>query len=525
MSPRRKLALKIAGTVAATIFVALVLASIEISRHLKDLIPAWLSQQYNGTVQLSDFHASLAFPFVQCEAESLAVRFEGREDLPPMISIRTLTLRASIWELLRTPTHVNLVHLDGLEINVPPRQAGGKGSNEGPRRFMRRTRSVRFDQIVVEGAVLKILTQQPGKLPHEFDIHKLYLSSTQPEGALAFHAELTNPSPPGEITSSGTFGPWNIDSPSLTPVAGAYLFKDADLGVFRGIAGILSSQGNYQGVLEKIAVNGTTDIPDFRVARAGHPLDLSTKFDATVDGTDGNTYLHPVEAHFGKTTLIAQGKVERLQGKPGRDITLDVTADNGRIEDLLQLAVKANPPMAGPVRLKTKFVLDSGQKTMMDRLNLGGSFSLDSIHFTNGSVQQRIDNLSKRSEGKPKEVVQPSEAISEDDVASEIRGSFTMKDGILRLSAVQFQIPGAAVEISGIYALEPQALDLYGTLKMQASLSQTTTGMKSFLLRLADPIFSRHGGTVLPIKITGPVDHPHYALNLHHRGAEGETAK
>lgn len=521
MSPRRKLALKIAGSAAATIVAALFLASIEISRHLKDLVSAWLSQEYNGTVELADFHASLAFPFVQCETENLRVHFRGREDLPPMISIRKLTLRASIWELLRTPTRVNWVHLEGLELNVPPRQANG--DHEGTRNFMRRARAVRFDQIFAEGAVLKILTRQPGKLPHEFDIRELRLSSTQPEGALAFRAELTNPSPPGEITSSGTFGPWNLDSPSLTPVTGTYVFKDANLGVFRGIAGILSSEGSYRGVLENISVNGATDTPDFRVARAGHPLHLTTKFDATVDGTNGDTYLHPVEAHLGKTTLIAQGKVERLQGKPGRDITLDVTANDGRIEDLLQLAVKASPPMAGPVRLKTNFVLDPGKENLMDRLNLGGSFSLDSIHFTSSAVQQHVDNMSKRSEGKPKEVVDPSQAISEDDVASETKGSFVLKDGILRLSRVQFQIPGADVEISGTYALEPQELDLYGTLKMQAALSHTTTGVKSFLLRLADPIFSRHGGTVLPIKITGSVDHPHYALDLHRKGAAAET--
>jgi len=37
-------------------------------------------------------------------------------------------------------------------------------------------------------------------------------------------------------------------------------------------------------------------------------------------------------------------------------------------------------------------------------------------------------------------------------------------------------------------------------------------------LRFADPIFSKGGkGTVLPITITGPVQHPHYGLDLRHK--------
>lgn len=520
VSPRRKLALQIAGALGALFLCALILASIVISRHLKDLAPQWLSQHYNSTVELGDFHASLAFPILRCEADDLLLRFQGRTDLPPMIAIRKLTLRASIWDLLHTPARVGLVELEGLEMNIPPRDAGAGGDRA--RNFLRKTRAVRFDDIRADGAVLKILTRTPGK-EHEFDIGELHLSSTDPEGAMKFRAQLSNPAPPGEITSSGTFGPWNIETPSLTPVNGSYTFEHADLGVFRGIAGILSSKGNYEGVLEKISVKGTTDTPDFQVTRAAHPVHLTTTFDATVDGTDGNTYLHPVESHIGKTTLIAQGKVERIAGQPGRNITLDVTTEDGRIEDLLLLAVKSKPAMDGPVRLKTYFVLNHGPKNIMDRLDLNGSFELDSIHFTSSEVQQRVDNMSKRSQGKPREVVDPTQAISADDVASETEGGFLLKDGVLTLSRVRFQIPGADVELSGTYSLEAQDLDLAGTLRMDVRLSKTTTGVKSFLLRLADPIFSKNGNTVLPIRITGSVEHPHYALDLHRRGADANS--
>jgi hypothetical protein len=61
---------------------------------------------------------------------------------------------------------------------------------------------------------------------------------------------------------------------------------------------------------------------------------------------------------------------------------------------------------------------------------------------------------------------------------------------------------------------------------MQAKLSQTTTGFKSFLLRFADPIFSKGGkGAVLPIAITGSVQHPHYGLDLGHKAESNKENK
>jgi AsmA-like C-terminal region len=367
------------------------------------------------------------------------------------------------------------------------------------------------------------LTEKPGKNPLEFDIQDLRLNSSGTDGALEFVATLSNPTPPGEIASKGSFGPWNSETPSLTPVSGNYDFEKADLGVFPGIAGILTSKGNYQGVLEQIRVDGTTDIPDFRVALAGHPVDLSTTFHAMVDGTDGDTYLQPVEAHFGQTDLLAQVSVEGTKGVKGKTITLDVSVGRARIEDLLLFAMRESPSITGPINFKTKFILAPGPQQIPDRLKLNGSFELGSVHFSNSVVQQKVDNMSKRSEGKPKQVVNPEEAISTDDVASVMKGNFRLEKGILSLAGLNFAIPGTEVQLAGTYALYPETLDLHGKVKMQAKLSQTTTGVKSFLLKFSDPLFSKGGnGAVVPIKITGSVQHPHYGLELG-RKSEGSA--
>ena len=41
-------------------------------------------------------------------------------------------------------------------------------------------------------------------------------------------------------------------------------------------------------------MTGETRTPDFFVKVAGNPVPLQTKFDAVVDGTDGDTYLNAV---------------------------------------------------------------------------------------------------------------------------------------------------------------------------------------------------------------------------------------
>ena len=60
---------------------------------------------------------------------------------------------------------------------------------------------------------------------------------------MRYDADLTIPKPPGTVRSTGNFGPWNASEPGDTPLKGDYTFDNADLGIFAGIAGTLSSKG------------------------------------------------------------------------------------------------------------------------------------------------------------------------------------------------------------------------------------------------------------------------------------------
>ena len=176
-------------------------------------------------------------------------------------------------------------------------------------------------------------------------------------------AHLIKSAPPGEIHVLGNFGPWQPADPRTTPVSASYTFDNADLSVFKGISGMLSSTGKFGGPLENLQVNGETTTPDFAVTSGGHPMMLKTEYSATVDGTNGDTLLHPVIAHLGGSTLICNGAVVQAPNGKGKQVLLDVTATNARIQDMLLLAVPTQKsPMTGVVNLENEIRLALRQR-------------------------------------------------------------------------------------------------------------------------------------------------------------------
>jgi hypothetical protein len=64
--------------------------------------------------------------------------------------------------------------------------------------------------------------------------------------------------------------------------------------------------------------------------------------------------------------------------------------------------------------------------------------------------------------------------------------------------------------------LKPQTLDFKGQLLLDAKVSQTVTGIKSTLLKVADPLFKQQDGTgsAIPIKIGGSMSKPGFGLDI-----------
>lgn len=465
-----------------------------------------LSEKLNGEVELDKFEAS-AFPSLQVHGSGLIVRYQGRTDVPPLISIREFTARAGPFGLFGKPWKIDHLELKGMTITVPHREDKPRDTSIHSHKDI----PLLIYELVADDARLILLPKSADKSPHVFEIHHLLMQHVGLHRAASFEAKLTNPKPPGEIDSQGSFGPWNADEPALTPLSATYKFSHADLGVFKGISGILSSHGKFGGVLDRIEVEGETETPDFTVTSGGHPVALHTQFRATVDGLNGDTLLHPVNAQFLNSSLVANGKVVETPGKKGRDINLDVTVEKGRIEDMLALAVKAKPVMTGPVKFKTKFDLPPGEGDVAARLKLDGQFAIQHAEFTAPELREKLRALSSKALGKPGHQGEGSSVAT-------LMGHFALDNRTITLHQAKFAIPGARFAFEGTYALQNEALDFHGTLRMDARLSQTMSGYKSILLRPFDPFFRKNQATQLPIKISGTRNEPSFGLDFHRKG-------
>jgi len=505
-----------AGGIALVLIVVLGAASIAISRAepiLRVAVIETLSTRFKSKVELDAFHVSL-LKGLQVSGDGL--RIFGDTDpnnhepgIQPIINVAEFQFRMGIRAFLRTPMRVDTVYVRGLQLNLPPREHRDEMNRMAPKEGKIK---IVVDRFVCDNAQLIINTLKPGKLPLEFDIESLKMTTIGPGLPLHFDANLTNPKPVGNVLSSGSFGPWQADSPRDTPVSGTYSFNHADLGTIKGIGGILSSTGKYAGILDKIVVDGATDTPDFRVATSGQKVPLHTDFHAIVDGTSGDTYLQPVKAKLLTTWLTANGSVVRTKDPQGHHVELDVVIEKGKIEDLLKLAVHTDPPiMTGAVRLKTKFDLPPGEPDVANRLKLSGNFEVSGAHFTNDKIQGKIDALSMRSQGKPK----LAQDNIPDNVNSDLTGTFGLDDGLISFSQLDFRIPGTRVDLTGTYSLDGNQFDFHGKARMDAKLSQMVTGWKSILLKPADPFFSKNGaGTEIPVKITGTKSEPHFGTDF-----------
>ena len=101
-----------------------------------------------------------------------------------------------------------------------------------------------------------------------------------------------------------------------------------------------------------------------------------------------------------------------MKGK-GHTIDLDVDVPAGRIQDFLQLAVKTQPVvMTGVLAMKTKLHIRPGKESVTQKLGMKGTFRLKQMHFTNPDVQDKVDMLSLRAQGDPKEAKPGAEDVS-----------------------------------------------------------------------------------------------------------------
>ncbi len=487
---------------------------------LKGRIIETLSTRFDSHVELDNLDVSIG--------RGLEVDGQGLRIFPPdavvaaganqpLIAVRQFRFHSGVMGLFLKPMHVSAVSVNALDINIPPRQI----RNQAPRQSGKHRGKIKIviEEIICDNSRLVIGTANPDKDPKNFVLQHIELRDVGPKAPWQYNAILVNAVPRGEIHATGTFGPWQTESPGDSSVTGHYTFDHADLNPIKGVGGILSSIGDFEGQLDRINVHGTTRTPDFSLDTANHPVPLETKFQAVVDGMSGDTYLQPVEAKLGESSFTVRGAVISIKGK-GHRVELDTDIPAGHIQDFLSLAVKTQPPvLTGIVQTKTRIIIEPGKESVTRKLKSRGSFDLRTIHFTNPSVQDKLDMLSLRARGEPKEAKPGAK-----DVNSLMQGDFTIGNGKITFSRLRYTLPGAQVNLAGVYSMDGQQFEFSGKVMTKATLRKMVASWwKSWLLTPISPFFKRDGaGAEIPIKISGTRSEPKFGLDLFGHSDKGK---
>jgi AsmA-like C-terminal region len=461
-----------------------------------------LQEASDSGVRVRSFHETY-FPYPGCILEGVTFA-RAPDGVTPLITIDRLTIRGTYPGIFRL--HVNRITAEGMHIVIPP-----FGTAEP---LQTKRSKIAIDEIVANGAIVEFESRDPEKVPLRFDIHEAMLRDVSWSGPLTYRVKLHNPEPPGEVSATGKFGVWNEDDPAETPVSGEYKFDHADLSVYRGIAGTLSSSGKFDGQLGHIDISGTTNTPDFEVTSGGHPVGLTTEFSAYVDATHGDTFLKRVDAHFGKTRIVASGSIAKSANGRAKITLLDLSANGGRIEDLVGLFVKKEPaPMSGPVTLRVKVEIPSGDRPFLEKISLRGAFGIGGGEFSE-ATQQGINKLSAGARGE-KDTSDP------ETVLTDLTGQVVVENGRAKFPELSFGVPGATARMRGSFSLVDYKIDLHGQLWVDTKLSNTTSGAKAVLLKMMDPLFKkRNKGEILPVRISGTYQKPSFGLDLEDKKAE-----
>jgi AsmA-like C-terminal region len=505
-----------AGVVLATIAIAAVV----IATHwpfTQDSVVQALEQTFASSVELQSFRVTYFSP--GCVMERLTFRRNLDSGAPAIATVDRLTIQGSYAGFFAFPKRISRVTLEGLHVFASA-ESERLGNQALPAAGANQTKVV-IGEITANGTLLEFSSGEKGAVPVKFEIHKLALDGAGDDRAMAFHAALKIPTPPGEIRADGQFGPLQRDDVGKTAASGEYSFDHADLGVFAAIGGTLSSTGKFGGVLSQLEVAGQTDVPDFEVDRSGHAVNLKTQFAATVNGMNGDVTLKSVSAEFGKTSLVAHGNVagksatDSTSGSGGdaspggKTVSLAGAQQQGTIQDWLKLLAKGeHPAMTGAMNFRVQVRVPPGEQSFIQRVNLTGDFTIGSADFTALTTQKAVDNLSQVALGdKPRD--DPA------TVAESMKGHVEMKNAVATFTDLYFGVPGALAHMHGTYGILTEKIDLHGNLRVDSRLSKGTTGIKAVLLKVAEPFFKKKKqAEIVPIKLGGTFTHPSYGLDV-----------
>ncbi len=455
-----------------------------------------LGRTFSGTAHAGSFQSRW---FPQPGFIAGDVQIQGKNGT---LSMKRLLVESSYPAMLRHSHDLNAIHVEGVSAHLS-RGGGLTSIGEGKSTVYHLT--IDRSSLVIDGS-------SPGDDPFELGIGHADLRDLSPGRPMGFNMVLQYMRPRGRLELKGEYGPKSSSEGGKTPIKGHFRFVQADLGVFHGLNGVLTGEGDFDGPMENIRVAGTTNVPDFKVAdKAHHAVPVSAQFTAFVNGTTGDTRLQPVETEILHTHIHWDGDVAQ-QGEAGKAVRLEFQSAGARVQDLLYLVTKApRPAMNGPISFRAHALVPPEQGEFLKRVRLDGDFGIEDAKFGNPKTQSNVTKLSERASGDKNDDVDPSSVISD------LKGHVSLRGGIAYLSNVSFRVPGATASLAGTFNVITHAVNIRGKLAMEAEISKATSGVKSFFLKALDPFFKRkHAGAVIPVRITGTSSHPVFSsLGMH----------
>jgi AsmA-like C-terminal region len=470
-----------------------------------------IQDTFKSTVTVKTYRR-FYFPHPGCEMEMVKLRSPSEvAGHPPLATAQKVRITGRYSDLLYRPYHVAEIEVDGLHVRTPS-QTETKKWNEGTQGA---NSKVSVGTVITNGAVLEV--EKPGtEETLKFEIHKLEVDSVAAGRPIRYAVSMYIPEPPGELESTGTFGPWHDDAIGKIPLSGNVKLNGARLDKYSGLGGTIHSEGRFGGTLEQVEVTGEASAPDFELKSAGHKVELRTQFDVLVNAIKGEAQLKGVVASVGKTIAHARGAVTEDPKQDQREAEVDFSITNGRAEDLLWVFSSASQPaMFGPAIFSGHVRIRKFGDGFLDALQGNGKFEVKNGHFQS-ATQAKINQFSARASGKK---IKAGDETPEAAVEN-LSGDVKVAGGVARMSMVYFQIPGARARVEGTYKLDSSVVDLHGNLWTNASLSDNTTGIKELLLEPLDPIFRRkHAGAMLEVSMTGDIHDPSIGTALTKRKA------
>lgn len=477
----------------------------EAEPRVREELERWLSDRLNSDVAIGALDVQFR-PVLKVEGRDLVLRLKNRPDLPPFITISRLSGHGGFTKL--SARRLDEVRIEGVEIIVPPgrkadlkdlREAGRTDPAPAPAAAAVPPPPFVIERLVTSAARVTVMPRDPGRDALAWDIRDVVMEPFTFDAATPFSATIDTPLPKDRAGVKGTLGPWPRGDFASLPFAAEYLFA-GDVGALPGLEGKLEASGAILGTLDSLATNGTVSSPGIGLrGKDTGRLAMRSEFEAVLDGTNGDLFLTKVVTTLAESVFETSGKVLRVPGQRGRHITLAVkTPTRADIGDVMRLLVDGgHPPLLGRFTLNGTLDLPPGDTDLLQRLSVEGRFGLSRARFTNAESQAKVDELSRRGQGKPGET-----SIAK--VPVDMRGTVRLRRHQLSLPAVVFSTEGATIDASGSYGLTSEQLRFRGIAKLDATLSRTLTGVRRYLLRPIDPLLKKQGaGTRLVIDVRG----------------------